>query len=423
MRLQSCSVNVADSMESDGIHAHVVAAASDHVTPGRRIVMLCDWLPPDFGAVGQYTLARARQLAAAGHSVTLIGFTSGASSGEVEPRSAGALNILRLQRSPYEKNDFVARAWWTLKANVRLLSCALRYLLRADEVRFTGSPPYLIHFVMPLALLLRVRTVYRITDFHPECLTAASGRQGLAVRMLQRLTAFWRRRVDQIEVLGEDQARRLRDSRVDPRRVVLKRDPTPVTFDAAVTAASPPAALQGRRIVLYSGNWGVAHDHDTFVEGFALFCRKHPKVAGLWLNATGHRADLVEREMCRRDLPFARTQPVPLAQLPAVLLAADVHLITLTDAFVGYVLPSKVYACAESGRPILFVGSKLSDVDLVCRSTLRPEDYRQVDVSNASGVSAALEILLGIEIPVPARATTRRNDEVREAQVLEEYLQ
>src|SRR3954471_5166860 len=39
-------------------------------------VILCDWLPPDFGAVGQYTLARARERARMGQRVVLIGLSS-----------------------------------------------------------------------------------------------------------------------------------------------------------------------------------------------------------------------------------------------------------------------------------------------------------------------------------------------------------
>ena len=38
----------------------------------RRIVIMADWLPPDFGAVGQYMQIRAEHLAASGHEVTTV---------------------------------------------------------------------------------------------------------------------------------------------------------------------------------------------------------------------------------------------------------------------------------------------------------------------------------------------------------------
>lgn len=361
----------------------------------RRILMLCDWLPPDFGAVGQYALANARALADAGHEVELVGFSSAGSRIEASMAGQGSLVVRRLHRPAYDRSDWLRRAAWTVLANIALLWGARVAFARCDEVRFTGSPPYLVHFVVPLARLLGRRTRYRITDFHPECLFAALGRRPAWGAPLQRLTDAWRRRVDVIEVLGEDQAERLRDSGVDASRMVLVRDPSPVPFDGAISPAEPPPAIAGRAVVLYSGNWGVAHDEATFLAAFAEVARADPAAApGLWLNATGARAERVEAECLRLGLPVARTQPVPLARLAGVLRAADVHLITLSDAFVGYVLPSKVYACIESGRPVLFIGSRRSDVHRLCAARLPAAGYRQAEVGDAVGAARGLRELL-----------------------------
>ncbi len=42
----------------------------------RRVVIIADWLPPDFGAVGQYMQMRAEHLAERGHEVTLVGLAT-----------------------------------------------------------------------------------------------------------------------------------------------------------------------------------------------------------------------------------------------------------------------------------------------------------------------------------------------------------
>ena len=359
-----------------------------------RILMLCDWLPPDLGAVGQYALGFAEELAAAGHAVTLVGFSSTEAS-EVETGCGeGRLVVRRILQPIESRRDPVARTLWMARANLALLWGGRSELMKTDEVRFSGSPAYMLHFVMPVAKALRIRTRYRITDFHPEWLIATLGRTPWWLKPVVAVTRFWRRRVDVIEVLGEDQRRRLAESGVDPARVELRRDPSPVRVVPGVRAAPPPAALAGRRIVLYSGSWGVPHDHRTFLDGYAQFCRSHPAVSGLWLNAAGHRADLVARELEFRSLPCARTHLVPLAELPAVLAAADVHLITLSDAFVGYALPSKVHACVDSGKPILFIGSALSDVHLICTERLAAAAYRRVEVGDVAGVASALRDLL-----------------------------
>ena len=359
-----------------------------------RILMLCDWLPPDFGAVGQYAVGFARELAAAGHAVTLVGFSSTSASIEDTPEGGGRLVVRRIRRPIEERRDLAARASWMLRANLALLWASRRELVSADEVRFTGSPAYVLHFVMPVAKALGLRTRYRITDFHPEWLIARLGRTPWWLKPVLSLTRFWRRRVDVVEVLGEDQRLRLAESGVDPARIALRRDPSPVRFEPGLRPAAPPLALAGRKIVMYSGNWGVPHDHETFLAGYERFCRAHALLSGVWLNAGGTRLCVVERELARRALTFARTGLAPLAELPAILAAADVHLVTLCDAFVGYALPSKVHACVASGKPVLFVGSARSDVHLVCTEGLPAASYRRADVGDAAGVARALEDLL-----------------------------
>jgi hypothetical protein len=84
---------------------------------------------------------------------------------------------------------------------------------------------------------------------------------------------------------------------------------------------------------------------------------------------------------------------VPLEDLPRLLLAADVHLITLRDPFVGYVLPSKVYACIESGKRILFVGSQNSDIHLVASRALPSSRYCRVDVGDVDGLVNVLRAM------------------------------
>lgn len=367
-----------------------------------RLVYLCDWLPPDFGAVGQYSALFARERAAAGLEVTLVGLSSQAGSVTEEPVGAGLLRTIRILAPAYDRADLRARALWTLKTNARLLWRARQEIRRAGEVLFTGSPPFLIHLVVPANLLLRKRLVYRITDFHPECLLAeiaerkgGAGRPPLALRAFHRATVALRRRVDAFEVLGEDQRRRLLDLGIPAERIVLKRDPCPVEIPAETEPLARPAELGERALLLYSGNFGVAHEHETFVEGYRRHHREGSGRVGLWLNATGARADHVEVILRREGLPVHRTRPMPLDLLPRLLVTPDAHLITLCDRFVGYVLPSKVHGAILSKRDVLYVGSAGSDVHLLCRQAMPPDRYRRVETGDPEGVWQALEEIAG----------------------------
>src|SRR5262249_15081535 len=312
----------------------------------KRLVYLCDWLPPDFGAVGQYAVLGAREWASQGWSVTLVGLTSGRSSRQAaEPVGEGSFEVVRVHRLFYQKQNFVARLVWTIISNVLLLGAAFGAMRRADAVLFTGSPPLLLHFIAPLNFLLRRQLIYRIMDFHPECLVAERGRTGLLLGALLRVTYFWRRRVDRFEVLGFDQAERLREIGIPREHIEIKPNPSPVAFPAGLEPLPLPPELDGGSgVILYSGNWGVAHDEATFVEAYARYIKQSKCPLKFWMNATGAKADRVEQALHARGVSFHRSRLVPLSELPRLLIAADVHLVTLRDQFVGYVLPSKVHA-------------------------------------------------------------------------------
>ena len=73
-----------------------------------------DWLPPDFGAVGQYGLIFARELAESGRRVYLLGLTTGSSAAErqVYP-GGGLLEITRISAPAYNKTRTIEPLLWT----------------------------------------------------------------------------------------------------------------------------------------------------------------------------------------------------------------------------------------------------------------------------------------------------------------------
>jgi hypothetical protein len=357
----------------------------------RRIVILADWLPPDFGAVGQYMQMRARALAGQGHDVTLVGLSSKARSLDEEKVGAGSLAELRLAARPVPRGSLVRRLLWTIGTNLRLVAGAYRRLRAADGILFTGSPPFLIHLLVPLKPFWKGKLVYRITDFHPECLIAARPDRSGVLDALLFLTNFWRRRVDLFEVLGEDQLRRLLEAGIARDRITLVRDGSPVAFPPDLQPEPLPPELRDHPVLLYSGNYGVAHEVETVFEGYR---RHHQSGSGrvrLWLSAAGSGTDEIVQRLEAAKVPFYRSNPVPLERLPGLLLAPDAHLVALKDSFVGFVMPSKIYACIDSGRPVVFVGSEHSDVDLLTRRANLP--YWRVPCGDPGGFAAALEDL------------------------------
>jgi hypothetical protein len=364
-----------------------------------------DWLPPDFGAVGQYGRLFAGEIAQAGRRVYLIGLTSGAGGKTRECFGPDAfLETTKIENSGYQKTRNLKRLLWTIRTNLRLMREVLTHREAQNaELLFTGSPPFMLYFAFLAKILRRTRLTYRITDFFPEVIIASSGKRSVPLSIIQQMTWLFRRQVDTFEVLGEDQRRLLLQGGIRPERIRLKRDVSPVAVVGNEIAAPRPELPIGYPVLLYSGNYGVAHEVDTVIEGFVRHYRSTGPRFALWLNGTGAKADQVEASLRSSGIAIARTMPAPLEQLPSILAAADAHLITLRSEFAGIVLPSKVYSCIASGRPVLFVGPKESDVHLLC-SCAPNLMYEQVDPGDAAGFAAALE---RIAQRLPAPTVTR----------------
>jgi hypothetical protein len=358
-----------------------------------QLFYIVDWLPPDFGAVGQYGAIFARDLAATGRDVRLIGLTTGKGSTAKEILPNGKeFKITRIHRPTYQKSGFVVRFLWTLRTNTRLVYEIIRDSRSSRaELIFTGAPPFMLLFVMLAKIIRHSRLVYRITDFYPEVLIAELGRRPWLVA-IGRLIWFLRRKVDAFEVLGDDQRAILIAGGIAPDRIYLKRDVSPTEIRGDELPVEIPSQLKSLQVLLYSGNYGVAHDIETVVEGLITHHREGTGIFGLWLNATGSKADLVEQQLRKAEIPVVRSQPAALKELPRLLVTADAHLISLRPEFSGFVLPSKVFGCIASGKPVLFVGPTSSDVHVLCRDAGLPA-YEHVEAGDIKGFAAALDRL------------------------------
>jgi hypothetical protein len=358
----------------------------------RRIVLLTDWLPPEFSAVSQYALLIAREEAEKGAEVTVVGTRSTEDTDTVQAIGVGSLRVVGIHRPMVMRTNWLRRLLWAFSTNATLVARAWPQLRRCEVIRFSGAPPFMLHVVSAANVILRKRLVYRMTDFYPECITAALGPEPVPLKAVRILTYWLRRRVDQFEVLGLDMKQRVVECGVDPERVVLRRDRSPIEIPKETAPLPLPDALKGKKTILYSGNWGVAHDIDTFVAGYTKHHRGGSGNVVLWLNATGAGAEEVVRRLAAAKLPFFRQTLVPLADLPQLLVTPNAHLITLRPSFLGLVLPSKVYGCIESARPIIYIGPMHSDVHLLCQENARAE-YFHADVGDADAVAKQLELI------------------------------
>ena len=106
---------------------------------------------------------------------------------------------------------------------------------------------------------------------------------------------------------------------------------------------------------MYSGNLGLAHSFDEFLEA-ARRLASTTDIVFLFVG-DGPRKGEVQAARDSEGLTNIRLlEPVPRDWLHASLSLADVHLISMRPEMNGIVVPGKLYGAMAAGRPIVFVG-------------------------------------------------------------------
>ena len=100
-------------------------------------------------------------------------------------------------------------------------------------------------------------------------------------------------------------------------------------------------------------------------------------------------------------------------ETPGLLASACVHLITMSPGWEGIVVPSKLYGCIRTGRPVLFIGPENADT----AREIRAHDWGKVLPPGASGEEVAAAIL---ELAArPTRATQSENGAKKVAELIQ----
>jgi hypothetical protein len=90
-----------------------------------------------------------------------------------------------------------------------------------------------------------------------------------------------------------------------------------------------------------------------------------------------------------------------------------VHLITMSPGWEGIVVPSKLYGCIRTGRPVLFIGPDNADT----AREIRANDWGMALPPGASGELVAAAIL---ELAArPTRAADPRNGATEVAELIQ----
>ncbi len=359
---------------------------------------------PDIAATAQISEDLCQYLVTQGHRVAVIASRSiyGQTGAQLPRREErGGVQVHRVGLSLFGKRGitlrlidfglfYVAAMWAALR--IKLPAVPGKRARRPDVVITLTTPPFIALVGGMLRRLRGCAQVYWAMDLYPDVLTAAGvmGPKALHTRMLERINRRCMTQSDRVVVLGRCMRQRVLDKGIAAEKVKTigiwgVNTPT----QATVPADSPYRAewgLEGKLVVMYSGNFGLAHDVDTICQAIARL-QDQPNVQFVFVGG-GKRIPQLKNFVEEKSLTNVMFQSYqPRERLNDLLACADVHLVSQSEAFTGVVVPSKLLGIMSAARGSLFVGPAIAEVGQVIHET---HSGRVVTLGDSTGLADAI---------------------------------
>lgn len=328
-----------------------------------HVLVINQYFPPDTSATAKVIKDLVTTLAQH-HQVTLIAGRPSYDPEEYHPyylhrrEQQGNLWVERVGSFSYDRRRIQGRV-------ANYLSYLFLALLRAlttrpDVVLAMTDPPLACVVGALVAKKIKCPFIYNIRDLHPDmALTAQLLPPSFLTRQWEALHRWALKQADRVIVLGEDMKDRVVAKGVSEQQVEVIRDgASPMNF---YPSRENPICQELRGgfpfVTMHAGNIGFYGAWESLLQAFRQL---DSSFYGLIMVGGGANQAQVERTA--NGAPNVRFLPFrPIKDLPYVLSAPDLHLVTIARGFEGLVVPSKFYGILAAGKPTLVVASEQSD--------------------------------------------------------------
>lgn len=330
------------------------------------LLVLSQVYVPDSAAVGQHMHDAAVEMVRRGYRVVVIasdrGYEDPTQSYRRYERLDG-VHVVRVPWSSFGKSSIRVRlvGGGMFVSEAVLLAAALA---RIDGILVSTSPPMCSLAGMVLGRLRRAPVTFWAMDINPDQIVSLGklAPDALPVRAFDWMNRQILRQARCVVTLDRFMAERLEAKWPIHDKLSIVPPWPPVEAPAAILSHSDNPfraqyGLQGKFVVMYSGNLSPVHPVTTVLEA-ARALRDDPRFEFIFIGGGLGRAE-IEGYVREHRLHGVRTLPYQsMAMLTHSLSAADVHLVSMGNDMVGIVHPSKIYGAMAMGRPVLVLGPK-----------------------------------------------------------------
>ncbi len=351
-----------------------------------RVLVLTLVFPPDNVSTAHLMGDIARDLAAAGHTVTVITTTPHYNPDPVA-RQAQPLRWVwgpLLQRSDYHgvpvyhtlmppkgRSSVLRVMAWALFHKLSVLA-GVTMAGRVDVI-LAPSPPLTMGLAAwVLGRLKRAPFVYSVLELHPDiAISLGLVRQPILIRMLYALERFVYRRAAHLTVIANAMRTRMLEKGVPASKISLV--PNFVDTDARLSNPRPNAfsrahGLDDVFVVSYAGNVGPAQGLEALLDA-AAYLRDASHIR-LVIVGGGILWDAFAARIAAEELHNVLLLPhQPFDVVPDIYGASDMCVVSQSATTTSDAVPSKAYRIMGAALPVLAITSSGSDLASLVRES------------------------------------------------------
>lgn len=363
----------------------------------KNLLIYAHYYYPDVASTGQILTELAEGLKDSFHTTVIC--TVPSYTGKISQHyrkhkyyfeNINGVDVLRIRVPEFRKNFALSRIYNILSYFLSAISATFR--VEHQDYVFTISQPPILGGMLGVIgkRVKRAKLIYNIQDFNPEQIQAVEFTHNkLLLGLMMALDKHSCRLADKVIVVGRDMVETLQNRFADlPSYAYInnwinEKEIVPLpAADERVLQFKEKYGLQGKFVIMYSGNIGLYYDLVNIVKVIKEF-RKFTDVVFAFI---GEGSVLEELKGLQREYEITNMVFIPYqdkSSLVYSLNAGDVHFVVNARGIKGVSVPSKLYGVMAAGKPVLGVLEEESEARLIvdeakCGLSVSPGDYQAI---------------------------------------------